>query len=353
MRTQETLIQENVPLAPLTTFQVGGPARFFLEARTVAEVSAGVEFARSRSLPLFVLGGGSNLVISDSGWPGLVMKIAISGVEESTSDGKTRFEAGAGEEWDKVAARAVARNCAGVECMSGIPGSVGGTPVQNVGAYGQEVAGVIESVLALDLRDGQLHELCAEACGFGYRSSIFNSSERGRYIILRVTYVLSPGGSPHIEYADLKKHFAGWTKKPTLADVREAVRRIRASKGMLITPGDEDCRSAGSFFKNPIVSAEQHRELEKHAASRGLQIPSYPAVASQKKISAAWLVEHSGFAKGYDDGRVGLSRKHALAIVNRGQATAADILGLKEHIQERVEGIWGIHLEPEPVFVGF
>ena len=353
MVTQEMLIQENVPLAPLTTFKVGGPARFFLEARTIGEISAGVEFARSRSLPLFVLGGGSNLVISDSGWPGLVLKIGVSGIDESTHDGKTQFDVGAGEEWDKFVARAAARNCAGVECLSGIPGSVGGTPVQNVGAYGQEVASVIESVMALDLRDGQVHQLRAEGCGFGYRSSVFNSSERGRYIILRVTYTLTPGGEPHLGYTDLKRHFAGWSKKPTLADVREAVRRIRASKGMLITPCDEDCCSAGSFFKNPIVSAGQHHELEKRAAARGLQIPSYPALESQKKISAAWLVEHSGFAKGYEDGRVGLSRKHALAIVNRGKATADDILALKEHIQGRVEEIWGIQLEPEPVFVGF
>jgi UDP-N-acetylmuramate dehydrogenase len=230
---------------------------------------------------------------------------------------------------------------------------VGGTPVQNVGAYGQEVAETVDSVLALDVRDGQLHDLCAEACGFSYRTSIFNTAERGRYVIVRVTYALTPGGAPRIAYADLKKHFAGWQKIPTLADTREAVRRIRALKGMLITPGDEDSRSAGSFFKNPVVAAAEHGELEKRAAARGLQIPSYPALVSQKKVSAAWLVEHSGFGKGYGSGRVGISRKHALAIVNRGDATAVDILALKEHIQQRVEEIWGIRLEPEPVFVGF
>lgn len=347
------LIQENVPLAPLTTFQVGGPARFFAEAQTMHEVAAAVEFASTRGLPLFVLGGGSNLVISDAGWPGLVLKVGAGGVEERREDGLMIFDVGAGEEWDKFVARAVACNCAGVECLSGIPGSVGGTPVQNVGAYGQEVSEVIVSVMAFDLRDGQIHDLCPEACGFGYRTSIFNTSERGRYVILRVSYGLRPGDEPHIEYADLKRHFAGWSKKPGLADVREAVRRIRAGKGMLITPGDEDCRSAGSFFKNPIVSAAQHEELEKRATARGLQIPSYPALESQKKISAAWLVEHSGFGKGYHEGNAGISRKHALAIVNRGEATAADIVELKEHIQGRVEEIWGIRLEAEPVFVGF
>ena len=292
-------------------------------------------------------------MISDAGWPGLALKMAVGGIEESRQDGQARFEVGAGEPWDRFVARAVARNCAGVECLSGIPGSVGGTPVQNVGAYGQEVAESVDSVLALDVRDGQLHDLCAEACGFSYRTSIFNTGERGRYVIVRVNYRLTPDGAPRIQYADLKKHFAGWQKTPTLADTREAVRRIRALKGMLITPGDEDSRSAGSFFKNPVVTAAEHGELEKRAAARGLQIPSYPALVSQKKVSAAWLVEHSGFGKGYGSGRVGISRKHALAIVNRGEATAVDILALKEHIQQRVEEIWGVRLEPEPVFVGF
>jgi UDP-N-acetylmuramate dehydrogenase len=347
------LIQENVPLAPLTTLRVGGPAHYFAEAKTITEVGEAVNFSRLQRLPLFVLGGGSNLVVSDAGWPGLVLKVTISGVEERDENTKSLFEVGAGEEWDRFVARAVVRNCAGLECLSGIPGSVGGTPVQNVGAYGQEVAETIESVQAFDLKDGQVRELCNEACGFSYRASIFNTTERDRYIILRVTYALNQGGAPHILYADLKKHFAGWRKIPTLADTREAVRRIRASKAMLITPGDEDCRSAGSFFKNPILSAEQHKELAKRAAAKGLQIPSYPALDAQRKISAAWLVEHSGFRRGYDGERVGISRKHALAIVNRGGATAADIIALKDHIQQRVEDLWAISLEPEPVFVGF
>jgi UDP-N-acetylmuramate dehydrogenase len=346
-------VLENVPLAPLTTLKVGGPARYFTEPKSVAEVADAVNFARSRELPLFVLGGGSNLVISDAGWPGLVLKLAISGIDQREENGKALFEVGAGEEWDKFVARAVTRNCAGVECMSGIPGSVGGTPVQNVGAYGQEVSETIQSVLVFDLKDGQVRELCAEACAFQYRTSIFNTSERGRFIILRVTYALTPGGRPRIEYADLKKHFAGFQNAPSLAGTREAVRRIRAAKAMLITPGDEDCRSAGSFFKNPVLAPDQYTELTQRAKVKGLQVPSYPALDAQRKVSAAWLVEHSGFSKGYNTGRAGISRKHALAIVNRGEATAADILGLKDHIQQRVEELWGIHLEPEPVFVGF
>ena len=347
------LIQENVALAPLTTMKVGGPARYFVEARTQHDVSETVRLSRSRDLPLFVLGGGSNLIISDQGWPGMVLKIGIPGIEEHEESGKTTFDVGAGEEWDKFVAKAVSRNCAGIECLSGIPGSVGGTPVQNVGAYGQEVSNTIESVMAFDTRDDRVRELCNEACGFSYRTSIFNTSERGRFIILRVTYALTKDGEPRVHYADLKKYFAGWKEAPTLAETREAVRQIRASKGMLISPGDEDCRSAGSFFKNPIVSAQQYEDLSKRAAAKNLTIPSYPALEAQRKVSAAWLVEHSGFAKGFGHGPAGISRKHALAIVNRGAATAADILAFKDQIQQRVEDIWGIRLEPEPVFVGF
>src|SRR6266481_1669914 len=350
-------IQENVPLAPLTTLQVGGAARYFVELKREDEVQEAAQFAKTRDLPLFVLGSGSNLVVADSGWPGLVLRIAIGGIATPNSNDATGnavlFSVGAGVNWDDFVAQAVVQNCAGVECLSGIPGSVGGTPVQNVGAYGQEAAETIESVLTLDLRDDQIRELCGEACGFSYRTSIFNTSERGCYIILRVTYGLTPGGQPRIDYADLKRHFSGWQQIPTLADTREAVRRIRASKAMLITPGDADARSVGSFFKNPVLSSEQHEDLSRRAAARGLQIPSYPALDAQHKISAAWLVEHSGFSKGYDSGHVAISSRHALAIVNRGGATAADVVALKEHIQHRVQEIWSICLQPEPVFVGF
>ena len=347
-------VQENIPLAPLTTLRIGGPARFFVEANSIADVQEAVAFARTRHLPLFVLGGGSNLVVADAGWPGLVLKIAIAGIEhESAADreGRMLFHVGAGESWDDFVSHAVALQCAGVECLSGIPGSVGGTPVQNVGAYGQEVSETIESVQVFDMKDSQVRELCNEACGFAYRSSIFNSTERGRFIILRVTYALMPNGMPHLEYADLKRHFEAWQNALTLADVREAVRQIRRRKGMLIVEGDPDCRSAGSFFKNPVLSEEQHEEVKKRAASRNLTVPSYSALEKRHKISAAWLVEHSGFSRGYAPGRAGISSKHALAIVNRGGATAAEVLALKDEIQEKVEEIWGLRLQPEPVFV--
>ncbi len=348
------LLQENVALAPLTTFKIGGPARYFVEASSPSEVEEAVAFARAKELPLFVLGGGSNLLVADAGWPGLVLKVAIAGIKrKSPSDGKAHFEVGAGESWDRFVSHTVTAQCAGVECLSGIPGSVGGTPVQNVGAYGQEVSETIESVLALDLKEGQVRDLCAEACGFNYRSSIFNTTELGRFIILRVTYALTPGGEPRISYADLKQHFGGRETSPNLAETREAVRHIRARKGMLIVPGDDDSQSAGSFFKNPVLSEAQHEELKNRASARGLHVPSYPALDMRRKVSAAWLVEHSGFTRGYGFGQVGISRKHALAIVNRGGATASEVIALKEQIQQRVEEIWAVHLEPEPVMVGF
>jgi UDP-N-acetylmuramate dehydrogenase len=353
-------VQENVPLAPLTTLQVGGSARYFAEMRKEDDVREAAQFAKARDLPLFVLGGGSNLLVADSGWPGLVLKIAIGGITTPPAKdfgSAVLFSVGAGVTWDDFVAQAVAQNCAGVECLSGIPGSVGGTPVQNVGAYGQEVSDTIESVRALDLKQDRIAVLPKPACGFRYRSSIFNTTERGRYIILRVNYRLQRGGAPSLKYADLQKYFAERLaekhKPPSLAETRAAVREIRRSKGMLLVPGDDDCRSAGSFFKNPVLSEEQFQDLAARAAPKGLDIPSYPALDAQHKISAAWLVEHSGFSKGYAAGAAGISHKHALALINRGNAKASDMVELKDEIQRGVEKAWGIVLDPEPVFVGF
>jgi UDP-N-acetylmuramate dehydrogenase len=346
-------IQENVPLASLTTLKVGGSGRFFVRAENEEQVAEAVRFSRSRGLALFVLGGGSNVVISDAGWNGLVLNLGIAGLEQRRNGPKIYFDAGAGLEWDAFVAQSVSQDCAGVECLSGIPGSAGGTPVQNVGAYGQEVSECIASVRTFDLAECRVRELSAEDCGFAYRSSIFNSSARGRYIILRVTYALPAGGKPALSYADLQKYFAGKDGVPSLQQVREAVRTIRAAKGMLIVPGDRDSCSAGSFFKNPVLSAEAHADLLRRAAARNLEVPSYPALARRHKISAAWLVEHSGFGKGYAKGKVGISSKHALAIVNLGGATAGEIVALKNEIQAGVEREWGIRLEPEPVMVGF
>ena len=345
-------IQENIPLAPFTTFKVGGPARYFADCASESEVQEAVRQAAERKLPLFVLGGGSNLLVSDDGWPGLVLRVSIKGTE-CTANGF--FRVGAGEDWDQFVAHAVSRNYAGIECLSGIPGTVGGTPVQNVGAYGQEVAEAIVYVRVLEIATGKIIELSQRECGFSYRSSIFNSTHRGRYIVLLVTFRLEHNGKPRIEYADLKKYFSATPARPALPQVREAVREIRRSKAMLIVEGDEDCRSAGSFFKNPVVSPAEADRVEAVAAGKapGKTLPRYPAENGQVKLAAAWLVEQAGFQKGYARGAAGISRKHALAIVNRGGATAREIIALKNEIQERVMEVWGLQLQPEPVLVGF
>jgi UDP-N-acetylmuramate dehydrogenase len=353
MPTTRLNLQEDVPLAPLTTLKVGGPARFFVAAKSVEEIASAVEFARTSKLPLFVLGGGSNLVVADRGWPGVVVKVEIAGLDRQETSGKAFFDAGAGEDWDHFVAQAVKSDCAGIECLSGIPGTVGGTPVQNVGAYGQEVSQTIESVSVFDIAENVVREMKAAECGFSYRSSIFNTSQRGRYVILRVRFGLIPGGKPGLGYADLQRHFAGRESQPTLSEVRDTVRSIRGSKGMLIVSGEAESRSAGSFFKNPVLAAEQYEALLRRADDRGVEVPSYPALSQQHKVSAAWLVENSGFSKGYAKGKAGISSKHALAIVNRGGATAEEIVALKDEIQAGVKHTWGIELTPEPVMVGF
>jgi UDP-N-acetylmuramate dehydrogenase len=334
---------EHVSLAPYTTFRIGGPARYFAEAASESDILEGVEFARSRRLPLFVLGGGSNLLVSDRGFPGLVLRIAFKGVEQQGS----AFRVAAGEDWDGFVTRAVAEDYGGVECLAGIPGTVGGTPVQNVGAYGQEVAETITAVRAIDLRTLEARELAPDQCGFAYRRSIFNSTERGRYIVTRVDYALTKNGVPRLSYADLKKQFAG-KPEPSLAEVAAAVRSIRHNKGMLIVEGDPDCQSAGSFFKNPVVNNEHYARIAEFAGG----VPGYPAGDGFTKLPAAWLVEQAGFRKGYVFGHAGISSRHALALVNRGEAKAADVIALRDRIVAAVEQTFSIRLEPEPVFLG-
>jgi UDP-N-acetylmuramate dehydrogenase len=232
---------------------------------------------------------------------------------------------------------------------------VGGTPVQNVGAYGREVAETISEVRVLEIATGQIKELSNFDCGFAYRSSIFNSLQKNRYIVLRVTYRLTKNGPPRVEYADLKRYFSGFDGTPSLQQVRDAVRAIRQSKAMLLVEGDDDCRSAGSFFKNPLVGFEEANRIVAlaHGLAPGKDLPQYPAGNGQIKLSAAWLVEQAGIHKGYERGPAGTSSKHVLAIVNKGGARARDIMALKNEIQQRVMDVWSIKLEPEPVFVAF
>lgn len=342
-------MKERQLLAPLTTFGIGGPARWYAEAATEADIADASDWARERAVPLFVLGGGSNVLIADEGFPGLVLHVGLKGTER---DGEL-FRVGAGENWDEFVGRAIAANCAGMECLAGIPGTVGGTPVQNVGAYGQEAASIIERVRVFDLVERTFVEFANAECGFAYRRSRFNSTERGRYIVTRVDYRLRQDGAPLIAYQDLKDHFAEWAKAPTLTETADAVRSIRRSKGMLLVDGDPDCRSAGSFFKNPAVTEDVAERVRRIAADLGVPLRVFPADDGLVKISAAWLIEQAGFAKGYELGAAGISSRHTLALVNRGGATAKEILALAERISGTVEARFGIRLEREPELVGF
>lgn len=347
------LLQESRTLAPLTTFGIGGPARWYVKATNEAEIVEAVDWAGKQRLPLFVLGGGSNLLVSDAGFPGLVLHIALAGITAIHENGHQLYQAAAGENWDAFVQRAVDDCCAGIECLAGIPGTVGGTPVQNVGAYGQEVASTILCVRAFDTTTRTFVEFTAAECAFAYRRSRFNTTERGRFIVTRVDYRLTPRGAPTLRYADLQRAFPPGTV-PSLAQVAAEVRRIRRTKGMLLVEGDPDCRSAGSFFKNPVVSLAQLRAI---ADATGEEPPHFPAGLgapdpSRVKIPAAWLVEHAGFARGYTLGAAGVSSRHTLALVNRGGATAADVLALAERIATTVHQTFNIPLEREPVLVG-
>jgi UDP-N-acetylmuramate dehydrogenase len=347
------IIQENVPLAGKTTLKIGGAARFFVAAKSENDVVEAVRFAGENSLEIFILGGGSNVLISDKGFDGLVLQVALKGISAFQEADETIFiTANAGEDWDELVAYCVDENLAGVECLSGIPGFVGGTPVQNVGAYGQEVSETIVSVRVFDRKEKRFADLSNRQCGFAYRTSIFNTTEKNRYIVLAVTYALKRGGEPKIVYADLKKYFG--EQKPSLADARRAVIEIRAAKSMVIDENDPNSKSAGSFFKNPIVSKEKFLEISEKAKSFGVEtVPGFAVDENSVKIPAAWLIENSGFYKGFQKGNAGLSTKHTLAVVNLGGATASDILALKEEIQSEVKSRFGIALVAEPIFVGF
>ena len=353
---------EHVALGPLTTFGIGGPARWFAAVRSEPELAAACGWASRGGHPLCILGGGSNVLVADRGFLGLVIKVELPGIRESDAGGKRLFAVAAGEDWDALVSRTVAAGCAGMECLAGIPGSVGGTPVQNVGAYGQEVAQTITRVRCFDRHTARFVDFSAEECRFSYRGSRFNTEpDRGRYIVTEVEFALEPQGSPSLAYADLGRYFASAGHAPSLEEVADAVRTIRRRKGMVVDAGplperDPDTRSAGSFFKNPVVSASLHRELEEAFAP--LLVPSYGAPdaadgTAQRKLPAAWLLEQAGCGKGFRLGGAAVSSKHSLALTNwSGHASAGEVLALRDTIVEKVQKRFGIRLEQEPVLVG-
>lgn len=293
------------------------------------------------------------MLVSDSGFEGLVVHIALRGVVASTApdeSGQVLHQVAAGEDWDQFVQRTVEAGHAGLECLAGIPGTVGGTPVQNVGAYGQEVSSVIDRVRAFDLHDRTFVEFSNLECGFSYRRSRFNSIDQSRFVVTRVDLRLTPGGSPALRYGDLQRAFPAGSQ-PGLAEVADAVRMIRRNKGMLLVDGDPDCRSAGSFFKNPVVSIEHADRIEGISSK---ELPRFAAAdAGNVKIPAAWLIEQAGFSKGYAKGTAAISSRHTLALINRGGATANDVLALADVIRSAVNARFGIVLEMEPVMLGF
>jgi UDP-N-acetylmuramate dehydrogenase len=342
--------QAHVSLAPLTTLGVGGEARWFATAGSAADVSAADRWCRDNGVTLFVLGGGSNLVIADRGVDGLVLQIAIRGTDATSSQGSTLLHAGAGESWDAVVQEAVSRGLAGLECLSGIPGSAGGTPVQNVGAYGQEVGATIADVTVFDRAAGHLTTLTGADCAFQYRMSRFKRHDAGRFVVCGVTFRLAPG-PPTVVYPDVIAELARrQIAAPTLRDVRTAVVSIRRRKGMVLEASDADTRSVGSFFMNPVVSSAVHARFERLT---GGAVPAFPLAEGTVKIPAAWLIERSGLSRGDQLGGAGISFKHPLAIVNRGGATARDVVALARRIKQQVSDRFGIWLRPEPVFMGF
>ena len=345
-------------LRDLTTLRLGGPAGRLVEAADEDALVAAVRRADRAGEPLLVLAGGSNVVVADAGFPGTVVRVATRGVTAAEAgDGRVRLEVQAGEPWDAFVARAVADGMAGVECLAGIPGSVGATPIQNVGAYGQEVAETIRSVRVLDRERDAVADVGPEDCGFTYRSSAFKRAP-GRWVVLAVTFKLERSDrSAPVRYAELGHRLgAELGERAPLADVREAVLALRRGKGMVLDPDDPDTVSAGSFFTNPVLSADAFADLERRVAERlgdGVAPPAFPDADGDVKTSAAWLIERAGFHRGQGDPHgIAISSKHTLALTNRGDGTTAELVALAREIARGVHDRFGVDLVPEPVFVG-
>jgi UDP-N-acetylmuramate dehydrogenase len=345
----------STPLSALTTLRLGGPAGRLITATTEEELVGAVGTADAAGEPLLVLAGGSNVVVADKGFPGTVVRVATRGIAHEAQDGHVRLQVQAGEPWEAVVDAAQAHGLAGVECLTGIPGSTGATPIQNVGAYGQEVATTVAAVRVLDRVTGAVEELAPQVCGFRYRSSVFRGDDRR--VVLAVTFELERSAtSQPIAYAELAGALGVRVgDRVPAAAAREAVLGLRRGKGMVIDPADPDSVSAGSFFTNPVLEPPAFDALARRAAQRlgeGVLPPRFPAEDGAVKTSAAWLIERAGFHRGDARGQVAISAKHTLALVNRGGATTVQLVALAREIAAGVEEAFGVALRPEPVFVG-
>src|SRR6184192_152377 len=350
-------LRENVPLAPHTTIGLGGSARYFWECRSESELREALQLGAMRRLPIQVLAGGSNMIFSDAGYSGLVVKIGLQGATFQDAGDAVLVQVAAGADWDALVRDAVDRGLAGIECLSGIPGTVGATPVQNVGAYGQEIAETLVSVRCLERAGLTEVVFPRDQCEFAYRSSRFKSRDHDHYIVLDITLRLYRDRLPQLRYAELAQavRHHGELERLAPADavsvVRNTVLELRRRKSMVLDPTDPNGRSVGSFFMNPVLSADAFDRLVHRwgAAGEGDGIPTFPA-DGRVKVPAAWLIEHAGFGRGYRRGGVGISTRHALALVNHG-GTTAELLALAEAIERAVYERFGVRLEREPVVV--
>jgi UDP-N-acetylmuramate dehydrogenase len=346
-------IETEVELATRSTLGVGGSARYYAQATSVADLQAALDWAHAGGHALRVLGGGSNIVIADAGFSGLVLDNALSGVRTSPRGNEVEVSVAAGENWDAFVAEMVRQGFQGLECLSGIPGRVGATPIQNVGAYGQDVSESIVRVVALDRSYRNQVMFSNAECRFAYRDSYFKSEEPERFVVSEVVFRLRPNAAPKIAYAELERELrARGHVKPSLADVRETVLALRRSKSMLIDANDPNTRSCGSFFTNPVLTPDDFTKFSFRADGEG-EVPRFPQSDGRIKLAAGWLIEHAGFSRGMNDGRVGLSEKHALALVARSDAKARDVVAFARRIRTTVFERFGVELVPEPVFWGF
>ncbi|HEY1532773.1 MAG TPA: UDP-N-acetylmuramate dehydrogenase [Polyangiaceae bacterium] len=346
-------VEAQVELASRTTIGVGGRAAHYIRVESAAELPEALAWANARSLEVRLLGGGSNVVVADAGFAGLVIELGMRGISVTDQRGAVEVRAAAGEPWDDFVAAMVSRGYQGLECLSGIPGRVGATPIQNVGAYGQDVSETISQVKTVDCVSGMERSFSNEACQFSYRDSFFKSVEPGRFVVTEVSFLLKPGAAAAIRYAELERHFKEQgTAAPSLAEVRDSVVRLRRHKSMVLDPSDPNCRSCGSFFMNPVLSASAFCAFCERARGEG-DVPSFPQADGRVKLSAGWLIEHAGLPRGTRDGAVGLSTKHALALVAHAGARAEDVLRLARTVQQTVRTRFAVELSAEPVFWGF
>ncbi len=342
------------PLGPLTTLGVGGPCDQMAEVKS-GELSSVLAQARQDDQPILLLGGGSNLLISDSGFRGLVVRLNDNTRTVRAVGDRVEVRVGAGVVWDELVSWATSQGLRGIECLSGIPGLVGAAPMQNIGAYGQDVGESLVAVDALHLHSGEARRFSTAECELGYRTSRFKHRERGQWAVLSVTLSLCQGGAPSLRYAELARRVEeALGPSPSVEGVRQVVLSIRASKSMILDPEDTNTASAGSFFTNPVVTDTTSEDVRRLASSLGVAgpMPSWKT-ESGVKLAAGWLIERAGFARGWGIGAAGLSTRHTLAIINRGGASAHDVLRVAATVRRGVRETFGVSLIPEPVFVGF